>query len=84
MNTRLSTKGQVVLPSPIRRRLRLRSGDELDASVENGRVILTPRIRRVRASIGVDPVTGLPVLAASDKAPKLTSKQVSEILASEP
>ncbi|PYX46369.1 MAG: hypothetical protein DMG79_16700 [Acidobacteria bacterium] len=32
MQTKISTKGQVVLPGPIRRRLDLRPGDPLDAN----------------------------------------------------
>ena len=40
--TKISTKGQVVLPSPIRRKLGLRAGDSLDAKVEGDRIVLTP------------------------------------------
>lgn len=82
METKLSTKGQVVLPGPIRRRLSLKPGDTLDAKVQAGRVVLTPRrtAQSPRASIVVDRVTGLPVLSAGPEAPLLTSKQVGEIL----
>lgn len=85
MQTKLSTKGQVVLPSRIRNKLGLRPGDLLDASVEGGRIVLTPRKkcgRKVR--IIKDPVTGLPVLTAGPNAPILTSEQVKEILADFP
>ena len=85
MKTKISTKGQVVLPSPIRRKLGLRAGDPLDAKVEGDRVVLTPskaRLRKVR--IVEDPVTGLPVLTAGPDAPCLTSKQVEDILATFP
>jgi AbrB family looped-hinge helix DNA binding protein len=41
MQTKVSTKGQVVLPNPIRRRLDLRPGDSLEANIENGRIVLT-------------------------------------------
>lgn len=85
MRTKLSTKGQVVLPRPIRNRLGLRAGDELDADVENGRIVLSPRRKRSRkARIQTDPVTGMAVLTAGPGAPKLTSKEVDEILASFP
>lgn len=82
METKLSTKGQVVLPGPIRRRLSLKPGDTLDAKVQAGRVVLTPRrtAQSPRASIVVDRVTGLPVLSAGPEALLLTSKQVGEIL----
>lgn len=84
MQTKVSTKGQVVLPGPIRRRLDLRPGDPLDANVENGRIVLTPRRKRSkRAKIVTDPITGLPVLS-SPGAPTLTSKQVKELLSDFP
>ena len=85
METKVSTKGQVVLPSPIRRKLGLRTGDSLDARVEGGRIVLTPRSTRSRkVSILVDPITGLPVLSAGPGAPVLSSKQVNEILSDFP
>jgi AbrB family looped-hinge helix DNA binding protein len=81
MKTKVSTKGQVVLPSRIRRRLGLQPGDSLDAELEGERIILIPRkVRRGRARIIKDPVTGLPVLTAGADAAKLTSEQVREIL----
>jgi AbrB family looped-hinge helix DNA binding protein len=81
MKTKVSTKGQVVLPSRIRRRLGLQPGDSLDAEMDGERIILTPRrARRGRARIITDPVTGLPVLTAGADAATLTSEQVREIL----
>jgi AbrB family looped-hinge helix DNA binding protein len=85
METKLSTKGQVVLPVPIRRKLGLRAGDPLEARVEGGRIVLTPRSKRARkAIILVDRITGLPVLSAGENAQPLTSKQVYEILSELP
>jgi AbrB family looped-hinge helix DNA binding protein len=85
MQTKVSTKGQVVLPSPLRRRLDLRPGDPLDADIEDGRIILTPRKKRQhRPKFVTDPVTGLPALSAGPNAPTLTSKEVEEILANFP
>jgi AbrB family looped-hinge helix DNA binding protein len=85
MRTKVSTKGQVVLPSRIRRRLGLQPGDSLDAEMDGQRIILTPRReRRGTARIIKDPVTGLPVLTAGTDAAKLTSHQVHEILADFP
>jgi len=46
MVTKVSTKGQVVLPGPIRRRLGIRAGDPLDAHIEAGRIVLTPHQKR--------------------------------------
>jgi len=85
MQTKVSTKGQVVLPSPIRNKLGLRPGDALDASIESGRVVLTPRkIRPEKVRITIDPVTGLPVMDLGKNAAPLTGKQVSEVLADFP
>lgn len=85
METKVSTKGQIVLPGPIRRKLGLRTGDPLDARVEGGRIVLTPRSTRSRkVSILIDPITGLPVLSAGPNAPLLNSKQVCEILSEFP
>ena len=81
MQTKLSTKGQVVLPGPIRRKLGLQPGDSLEAKVQSGGVLLTPRRTRSRkAAIRIDRITGLPVLSAGAEAPLLTSAQVREIL----
>ncbi len=85
MQTKVSTKGQVVLPGPIRRRLGIQAGDPLEAEIEEGRIILTPRKSgRHKVRITRDPRTGLPVLTAGPKAPKLTHKEVKEILADFP
>jgi AbrB family looped-hinge helix DNA binding protein len=85
MQTKISTKGQVVLPSGMRRRLGLQPGDALDADLDGERIILTPRrSRRATARIVKDPVTGLPVLTAGTDAAALTSDQVREILAEFP
>jgi len=80
MQTKVSTEGQVILPGPLRRRLGIRAGDPLDANIEAGRIVLTPRKKRPRrVGIIADPVTGLPVLRAGVDAPVLSSKDVEEI-----
>ena len=85
MQTKVSTKGQVVLPGPLRRRLDIRAGDPLDVNIEEGRIVLTPRKRRShRVKLITDPVTGLPVLSAGPKAPTLTTQEVEEILTNFP
>jgi len=81
MKTRVSTKGQVVLPVSIRRQLGLHAGDLLDATVHRGRILLTPRkTHPQKARILADPLTGLPVLSVGPEAPLLSSKQVEEML----
>ncbi|HXO88617.1 MAG TPA: AbrB/MazE/SpoVT family DNA-binding domain-containing protein [Candidatus Acidoferrales bacterium] len=63
MKTKLSTKGQVVLPGSIRQKLGLQPGDELDASIRNGEITLRPkRKRRFKARIVTDPILGTPVV----------------------
>ena len=85
MLTTVSTKGQVVVPSRIRRKLGLRPGDSLEARLEGQQIVLTPRkVRPRNGRIVCDPATGLPVLTAGPKAPKLTSAEVREILADFP
>jgi AbrB family looped-hinge helix DNA binding protein len=86
MMTKISTKGQVVLPSAIRRRLGLRAGDSLDVKTEGDRVVLTLQRKRSRrkAKIVTDPITGFPVLTLGPGAPVLTHKQVKEMLADFP
>ena len=85
MRTTVSTKGQVVVPSSIRRKLGLQPGDSLDAKVEGRHIVLTPRnVRSRNARIIRDPLTGLAVLTAGAGAAKLTSAEVREILADFP
>jgi len=85
METRISTKGQVVLPSRIRRALGLEPGDTLQAEIDGSDIRLTPKKRRrLRARIIQDPVTGLPVLSAGPNAPTLTHAQIREMLADFP
>ena len=85
METKISTKGQVVLPAPVRRKLGLRPGYPLEVTAESGRIVLTPRkSRRRKARILEDPITGLPVLSAGPDSPTLSSKEVDEILSNFP
>ncbi|HWZ55614.1 MAG TPA: AbrB/MazE/SpoVT family DNA-binding domain-containing protein [Verrucomicrobiae bacterium] len=85
MRTKVSTKGQVVLPSRVRHRLGLQPGDSLGVELEGGRIILTPRKARTRkARIIKDPLTGFPVLTFGKGAAPLTSQQVKDILADFP
>lgn len=42
MQVKLTSKGQLVIPKPIRDALRLKTGDRLDIQVENERIVLHP------------------------------------------
>lgn len=85
MQTKLSTKGQVVLPQALRRKMNLRPGDALDARIEGERIVLVPKKKRAKTGrIIKDPLTGFPVLTAGKDASELTSEDVGEILADFP
>jgi AbrB family looped-hinge helix DNA binding protein len=85
MPTGVSSKGEVVLPGSIRRKLGLRARDELEIQVEDGRIVMTPiRTHAGSPAFAKDPVSGLPVLTAGPDAAKLTLEQVMEILANFP
>jgi AbrB family looped-hinge helix DNA binding protein len=81
----MSTKGQVVLPGPVRKKLGLRPGDSFSIRVAEGNVLLIPkRSCRRKGKIVTDPITGLPVLTAGPGAPSLTSEEVHEMLSDFP
>jgi AbrB family looped-hinge helix DNA binding protein len=85
MQTKISSKGQVVLPSRIRRRLGLQPGDQLEASVKGGDIVLRPKVKRkTKAKIIKDPITGFPVITLGPNAPVLTHKEVKELLSDFP
>jgi AbrB family looped-hinge helix DNA binding protein len=85
MQTRVSTKGQIVLPGPLRRKLGIRAGDPLDISVEKDRIVLTQTCKpKYEARIVKDPVTGFIALDLGPDAPILTSEMVREMLADFP
>ena len=74
-----------MLPGPLRRKLGIRAGDSLEAKIEAGRIVLTPRTKKLyKVRIVRDPITGLPVLNAGSAAPVLSSREVHEILAEFP
>lgn len=85
MKTKISSKGQVVLPASFRRKLDLRAGDAMEARIDGTSIVLTPRHRRAgKSKIITDPLTGLPVLDVEGDVPVLTSEAVAEMLADFP
>lgn len=85
MKMTLSSKGQIVLPSALRRQLGLVAGATLDVALEAGRIVLKPaRERPAAPKLGTDLLTGLPVLEAASGGPHLTSREVKELLADFP
>lgn len=85
MKTVVSSKGQIVLPAPVRRRLSLAPGTEMRVEVESGHIVLKPighAAPKCRQSTST--VSGLPVLEIQGTAAPLTSAQVKELLADFP
>jgi AbrB family looped-hinge helix DNA binding protein len=81
MQTKVSTKGQIVLPAPLRHRLGIRVGDPLEISVEKDRIVLTQANKpKYEARLVEDPVTGFTALDLGSDAPVLTSEMVRELL----
>jgi AbrB family looped-hinge helix DNA binding protein len=81
MQTRVSTKGQVVLPVAVRKRLGIRAGDALEISTEQDRIVLKPPTPpKYEARIVKDPVTGFVAIDLGPDAPVLTSEMVRELL----
>lgn len=81
MQTKVSTKGQIVLPGPLRRKLGLRAGDPLDITIEKDRIVLTQASKpKYEARIVKDPATGYIAIDLGPDAPILTSEMVRELL----
>jgi AbrB family looped-hinge helix DNA binding protein len=81
MQTKVSTKGQIVLPGPLRRRLGIRAGDSLDVAIEKDRIVLTQASKpKFEARMVVDPVTGFLAIDVGPDAPTLTNEMVRELL----
>jgi AbrB family looped-hinge helix DNA binding protein len=81
MQTKVSTKGQIVPPLPLRRRLNIRAGDSLEIAVEDGRIVLTqPSKPKYEARLVEDPITGFTAIDLGPDAPILTSEMVRELL----
>lgn len=81
MQTKVSTKGQIVIPGPLRRRLGIRAGDTLDIAVEEDRIVMTQATKpKYEARMVKDPVTGFLAIDLGPEAPILTSEMVRELL----
>lgn len=78
MTTKLSSKGQIVIPLEIRNRLALPTGTLIDCEEHDGRIILTPvvPITTARVVSEVDYIA----LDAPDGAPAMTAERVKDIL----
>jgi len=80
VTTRLSSKGQVVLPRFLRSKLGLVPGTELRCELRGNSVVLTPQGVRVRKREHViDPRTGLRVTKWVRGAKRVTSEMVKAL-----
>lgn len=89
MTTKLSSKGQIVLPAKVRRQLALSTGETLDIRVENAkgldRIVITRNAPpRRKMKIIIDPITKLPLIKGPHGSPIITSAMVKEMLADFP
>jgi len=80
MTTTLSSKGQVVIPLEIRKRLGLPEGAVFSCETVDGKIILDPNPNRDEAVVAEE--AGRPVLVAPPGAPEMTPELVKEILSS--
>lgn len=80
MTTTLSSKGQVVIPAEIRKRLALNEGAVIDCEIIDGKIVLDPNPGKAQATVVEE--NGRPVLVAPPGAPEMTPELVKEILSS--
>ncbi len=80
MQTTLSSKGQLVLPSAARRRLGLRQGERLSIEFREDGVFLRPVAHTHRHKPARHPVSGLPVMVAEERpAKKVTAAEIARL-----
>jgi len=85
MTTTLSSKGQVVLPHAVRRRLGLKAGVKFDCRVHGNEIVLTPHgAIRAKPRLVRDKLTGLIVTRAPKGSPLVSGDQVRALLSDFP
>lgn len=78
MTTTLSSKGQVVIPLEIRKRLGLSAGAIISCHLQDGRIVLDPLRDAAPAHFISD--AEYVALKAPEGAPEMTPERVKEIL----
>ena len=85
MTTKLSSKGQVVLPRLARSRLGLAPGTKFDCEIAGESILLKPRTPKTSAPVHVkDKISGLRVAKGTKREVKVTGAMVRELLAEFP
>lgn len=78
MTTTLSSKGQIVIPSEIRKKLALSEGTTILCELVDGKIILDPEPGKMKAILREN--SDRPVLIAPEGAPEITPEMVNKIL----
>lgn len=78
MKTKLSSKGQVVIPIEIRKRLDLPTGSIMDCHLDQNRIILSPCESNTEAKLISD--AQYVALEAPSAAPEMSPEKVRDIL----
>ena len=78
MKTKLSSKGQVVIPLEIRKRLNLSVGSAIDCQLDQNRIILSPCESNSKATL-IKKASYI-ALKAPDGAPEMSPDKVKDIL----
>lgn len=79
MTTKLSAKGQIVIPAPIRESEQLRPGDDFLIETRSGTIVLqkiAPRARQAKLVIGPN---GLPLFVTPKGSPKITLEMAKQL-----
>lgn len=80
MQTTLSSKGQLVLPSAARRRLRLSHGERLSVEFREGGIFLRPVAQARAYKVAKHPISGLPVMIATTRpAQKVSAAEIARL-----
>jgi AbrB family looped-hinge helix DNA binding protein len=82
IKSRLSTKGQLVIPARLREALNLRPGDQIEMELK-GRALILRRQSQRAASLRRGKF-GRPFLVAAQSAPIITTESVTALLAELP
>ena len=53
LSSAITTKGQVTIPAEIRKKLSLKSGDQIGFDIENDKIVIFRREKSIRSFFGV-------------------------------
>lgn len=80
METTLSSKGQIVLPAAVRRRLHLAQGERLAVELRDGGVLLRPMNAPRAYKMVNHPVSGLPAMVpVGPRGRRVTAAEIAKL-----